>query len=566
MAGGQIQWGMSFKIDKTGLNDLKTELLSIQKLTTADYSKGKHSQVSQLAQELKKLDINKIAADLSRAGTSGQSAFRNLVTQTLTTNLQLKETHKLLDSIATSMKNTIQWGVTSSVFNTMTSSIERAWNFSKSLDTSLNSIRIVTGKSADEMERFAIQANKASQNLGRSTKDYTDASLIYYQQGLGDAEVAARTETTLKAANVTGQTGAEVSEQLTAVWNGYKVAAEETELYIDKLAAVAANSASDLEELSTGISKVASAAKTAGVDIDELTAQVATIVSVTREAPETIGSSLKTIYARLGDLKVDGVDEFGVSLGKVSQQLEDVGVKVLDESGDMRDMGDIITDLAAKWDTWTAGQKQAVAVAAAGKMQYTRLMTLMENWDMYRENLETSQNSMGTLQEQQDIYMESTQAHLQQLSTAWERVWNAMSDSKSTRSLIDVLTELVTGMANFTEAVGGGGNALLLFGSIGTQIFSKQIAQGIATMISNFRAAKENATQLQAELQILQQFKGININDSATRVLIDMKQQILDLGDLVSSEQHNMANSMIQGTNELQNQKEKWDANIQAVE
>lgn len=456
MAGGQIQWGMSFKIDKAGLNDLKTELLSIQKLTTADYSRGKHSQVSQLAQELKqikqsaaevqtaldksfntnlgtlnvvkfnqelkKLDINKIAADLNRAGTSGQSAFRNLVTQTLTTNLQLKETHKLLDSIATSMKNTIQWGVTSSVFNTMTSSIERAWNFSKSLDTSLNSIRIVTGKSADEMERFAIQANKASQNLGRSTKDYTDASLIYYQQGLGDAEVAARTETTLKAANVTGQTGAEVSEQLTAVWNGYKVAAEETELYIDKLAAVAANSASDLEELSTGISKVASAAKTAGVDIDELTAQVATIVSVTREAPETVGSSLKTIYARLGDLQVDGVDEFGVSLGKVSQQLEDVGVKVLDESGDMRDMGEIITDLAAKWNTWTAGQKQAVAVAVAGKIQYTRLMTLMENWDMYRENLETSQNAMGTLQEQQDIYMESTQAHLQQLSTAWERV------------------------------------------------------------------------------------------------------------------------------------------------
>ena len=600
MAGGQIQWGMSFKIDKTSLNDLKTELLSIQKLTTADYGKGKHSQASQLAQELKqikqsaaevqtaldksfntnlgtlnivkfnqelkKLDINRIATDFNRAGASGQSAFRNLVTQTLTTNLQLKETHKLLDSIATSMGNTIKWGVTSSIFNTMTSSVEKAWSFSKSLDTSLNSIRIVTGKSADEMERFAKQANKASQNLGRSTRDYTDASLIYYQQGLGDEEVAARTETTLKAANVTGQSGAEVSEQLTAVWNGYKVQAEETEMYVDKLAAVAASTASDLEELSTGISKVASAANTAGVDIDELTAQVATIVSVTREAPETIGSALKTIYARLGDLKVDGVDEFGVSLGQVSGQLEAVGVQVLDESGNMRDMGDIITDLAAKWDTWTAGQKQAVAVAAAGKMQYTRLMTLMENWDMYREALATSQNSLGTLQEQQDIYMESTQAHLQQLSTAWERVWNAMGDSKSTNNLIDVLTGLVTGMANFTEAIGGGGDALLMFGSIGTQVFSKQIAQGIGTMINNFKAAKSNAAQLQAELEIVQQFKGININDNATKVLIDMKQQVLELGDLVSSEQHTFANSMIQSTNALQNQKQEWDNNIKAAE
>jgi hypothetical protein len=67
------------------------------------------------------------------------------------------------------------------------------------------------------MERFARTANKAAQNLGTRTRDYTDAALIYYQQGLGDAETQARTETTLKAANVTGQTGQEVSEQLTAI-------------------------------------------------------------------------------------------------------------------------------------------------------------------------------------------------------------------------------------------------------------------------------------------------------------------------------------------------------------
>lgn len=59
-----------------------------------------------------------------------------------------------------------------------------------------------------------------------------------------------------------------MSEQLTAVWNGYKVSAEEAELYVDRLAAIAANSASNLEELSTGMSKVASAAATLGVGED----------------------------------------------------------------------------------------------------------------------------------------------------------------------------------------------------------------------------------------------------------------------------------------------------------
>lgn len=46
------------------------------------------------------------------------------------------------------------------------------------------------------------------------------------KNGIMFEEVKARTDTTLKAANVTGQSGQAISEQLTAVWNGYKVTAE----------------------------------------------------------------------------------------------------------------------------------------------------------------------------------------------------------------------------------------------------------------------------------------------------------------------------------------------------
>ena len=173
-----------------------------------------------------------------------------------------------------------------------------------------------------------------------------------------------------------------------------------------------------MEELSTGMSKVASAANSAGVDIDQLNAMLATVISVTREAPETIGTSFRSIFARMGDLAVDGEDEFGVSLGKVSGTLEQMGVQILDQKGDMRDMGDIVTDLAGKWEGWTRAQRQSAAVAIAGKQQYSRLIALMDNWDQYEQALSVSEGAMGTLQEQQDIYMDRTQAHLQQLSTA----------------------------------------------------------------------------------------------------------------------------------------------------
>jgi TP901 family phage tail tape measure protein len=118
------------------------------------------------------------------------------------------------------------------------------------------------------MDAFAASANKAAAALGAQTTDYTDASLIYYQQGLSDAEVKARTDVTLKVANVTQEAADTVSSELTAVWNGYKVTADEAELYIDRLAAIATNSASSLGDLATGMSKVASAASTLGVDED----------------------------------------------------------------------------------------------------------------------------------------------------------------------------------------------------------------------------------------------------------------------------------------------------------
>lgn len=279
--------------------------------------------------------------------------------------------------MADTMAKTVKWGIASRVMNNMVGSIEKAWSYSIKLDKSLNDIRIVTNKSAEEMDRFAIKANKAAQALGASTRDYTEASLIYYQQGLSDKEAQKRAEITLKAANVTGQSAQQVSEQLTAVWNGYNVAIQESELYVDKLAAVAAATAADLEELSTGMSKVASSAATMGVDIDQLSAQMATIISVTRQAPESVGTALRTIYARMGDIKA-GLDS-ETTLGNYTSKMAQLGVNVLDANGKLRDMGEVIEEVGSRWTDLSREQQVALAQTMAGTRQYNNLLALFEN-------------------------------------------------------------------------------------------------------------------------------------------------------------------------------------------
>ena len=86
-------------------------------------------------------------------------------------------------------------------------------------------------------------------------------------------------------------------------------------------------------------------ASAVGVNGEQLASQIATIESVTREAPEQIGNGLKTLYARFSDIAAGGEDEDGFTLGKVTSQLQDIGVQIFDQMGDIRDVGDIMEDL-----------------------------------------------------------------------------------------------------------------------------------------------------------------------------------------------------------------------------
>ena len=579
--GGNIQFGINYKVDDSGLKKVQAQLSNLATMKSSDFLnlnpnlksltnaeaelkkiKDTVSQVqtaykkafdptsgvtniNKLSSELKKIGIDKIYNDFKQLGPAGVQSFSAISKQVSQMNLKFKETNNFLGKMGETFFNTVKWSIASSAVNTFTGAVQQAYGYVQHLDTSLNDIRIVTGKSADEMSKFAEKANSAAKSLGASTTEYTEASLIYYQQGLSDEEAQARAETTLRAANVTGQSAREVSEQLTAVWNGYRVTAEETEKYVDKLAAVAATTASNLEELSTGMSKVASAANNMGVDVDQLNAQLATIISVTRQAPETAGTALKTIYARLEDLKINGEDENGVKLGDVSSTLAELGINVIDAEGNLRDLGGVIEEVAEKWNTWTKAQQSAAAQAMAGKRQYNNLLALFDNWDMYTSALETSRNSIGTLQRQQDIYMESTEAHLQQLKTQWEDFYDSLFDTKDLNTLISGLTKILKLTTDILDGMGGGKGLLLgLVGLVGRiPSINNVISKEIGSIVEKSKNAAINAKKWAEYEENVK--AGIAESSTFGKERLALLEKIAQYGTLISDEEKLAAKEQI---------------------
>ena len=603
----QIRYQVGFDVQQNNLNQLKASLQDLQKLKISDIMKINETDAASATSALNKIkdeagkvedalkqafntklntvnietfnqslkqsgtSIEQVYQAFRAAGSTGEAAFRSLSSSVLSTNIQLKETHSILDKMATTLTNTIKWNAASAAVNGLTRSVEQAWGYVKSLDTSLNNIRIVTGKSSDEMAKFAVQANNAAKELGTTTTDYTNAALIYAQQGLSDKEIEERAKITSKVANVTGQSTDAVSEQLTAVWNGYKVTADEAELYVDRLAAVAATTASDLEELSTGMSKVASAAAAMGVGEDQLAAQLSTIISVTKQAPESVGTALRTVYARISDIKA-GISEDGVTLGNYSGKMADLGFNVLDATGHLRDMGEVMEEIGGKWGDLTREQQVYLAQTMAGQRQYNNLLALFDNFEQYNKALNTAQNAAGTLQKQQDIHMESTAAHLQVLKASVEDIYDSLADTDSINGLIDGLSTAATFAANLVDGLGGGEAVLKALGAIGVTVFSEQIAKGLNTTITNLQIASENAQQFDQKLEATKAWQGIPGLDEMSKKLLSNREQLLELARLMTPEQFSgmqtMLNEVIEATNQasrLGTQEEILDGMIKAV-
>lgn len=549
MAGKNVQYSLNFTANttsaKAALQDLFKSLDNVnQRNIDLSYLDADLQAGASAARLLKshleeavnvntgKLNLNDLEKSLKSSGTSladlsqkllncgdaGQKAFSSIVNAIAKTEIPIRKTNSLLNDFAITMKNTFKWQISSNIMHGLESSLSGAVSYAKNLNTALTDIRIVTGQSADDMARFAAQANKAAQELKTTTTEYARASLIYFQQGDSDEVVKQKTDITIKAANASSEsTVTEMSDYLTAVWNSYQVANDQLESTVDIMAALGARTATSMEEIASAMQKVASVGNSVGVDFDQLSSIISTVSSVTRQSAESIGTSFKTILARLGDLKLGKTDEDGVGLGTVSSQLETLGIHILDVNGEMRDMGTVIEEIGAKWQTMNRASQTALAQALAGKRQYTQLVALFDSWDMYENNMAISADAEGALQKMQDTYTEGWEAASNKVKASLEEVYNSLlvfNDSKIIAGM-NMAASAIDAVGNAIDSLGGVSGILMHIGNIALYSFKDQMGAGIDTAINKITNLRDELKDIKGPKEAISRIGALAIGDAS---------------------------------------------------
>lgn len=395
---------------------------------------------------------------------SWKSGFQNFVSgidQAISKERELAQQTMNVSSQLTNLQTSANYffGL-QNMFYLMKRGVQDTLETVKELDKAMTETAVVTDMSVGDLWKQLPDYTDLANKLGATTKGAYETMTLYYQQGLDKDQTFEIGEETMKMARIAGLDYAETTNMMTAALRGFNMELNQTSAkrVNDVYSKLAAITASDTKELGLAMERTASIAHSANMDFGTTTAFLAQMIETTREAPENLGTAMKTIIARFQELKenpmeIGEVEGEEVSYNRVDKALKSIGVQLVDSKDKFRDLDDVFLDISSKWDGLTQTQQRYIATTAAGSRQQSRFIAMMDNYKRTLELVDAAANSEGASDVQFSKTLDSMESKLNQLHNAWDNFMMGITNNEFLKWAVDMGTSFVGIVDNIINAI-----------------------------------------------------------------------------------------------------------------
>lgn len=415
-------------------------------------------------------EIQNILNGLNAAGSQGQSVFQSFGST-------------LKDAFSTfTMANLL----TDAIYK-VGDAAKEAVSTVKELDDATIALQLATGANYNTVHGMMNDYNALAKELGSLTTQVSEGADAWLRQGKSIDEVNNLVKSSMVLSKVGDMSSEDATKYLTASLNGYKLQADAAESVVDKISSVDLVSATDSAGLAEAMSRVAVTADQAGISMDRLLGYVATIGEVTQQSMSTVGTAMKSILARMNNIKagkLELVDEDGTTekLSDVETTLANVGINLRKTMTEYNSASDVLDALASKWDTLNQAQQNAIAISFGSTRMQNQFRVLMENYDRVQKYTDVAANSKGNGEQKFDLYLEGLEAKTNSLKASLE----SLSSSVISRDLYAGFLDGTKAVVDFTEKTGLLKGALAGLGTAGAVYAIQQIASMATSATKEF--------------------------------------------------------------------------------
>ena len=399
----------------------------------------------------------KLNTSLTNAGTAAKNIGTTGARNVENAGKSLKGASRNAESFNTGLGNVLvtmaKFRLVSAAINLVAGAFKSAFEEMKNVDTELVNIRKVTRFSKAEIDGLTKSAYSLATAYGRGASEVLKASTVFARAGYTD-QIEQLSELSLLLQNVGDLQADEASKFIIATDKAYKLGGSYEELMtvIDGLDNITNKNATDMQKMTEGMTVAGSVFAESGESIEMYAALLGTATANTQRSGAEVARGLRTILMNLRQIRgetEDGELIDGESIAQAATALKEyAGISTM-ENGQLRKASDVLAELAAKWDTLSETQKAAISEAVAGKRQANILMTLMGDWGSVEKMMQEYETGAGTAAQENEIYMESWAAKVQQVSSAWDELVATVSDTEAIKSSLDGVSTVLKGLSEF---------------------------------------------------------------------------------------------------------------------
>lgn len=367
------------------------------------------------------------------------------------------------------------------------------------LDSAMVDLQIASGMTKNEVRNLINEYHELGQELGATTIEVAKSADTWLRQGYSIDEANELIADSMMLSKLGQIEADEAAKALTSSMKGYGVAVEDATSIVDKFTAVDMAAATSAGDIATAMAETAVGADVAGVSMDRLVGYITQVAEVTQDAPESVGTFFRTLFARMGNIKAGRLidPETEEDLSDVEATLNGMGIQLRDSNEEFRNFAEVLDEVAGKWDTMSSVQQRAIAVSFAGTRQQEKFLVLMEGYDQAMEYAAISTDSAGTATEKYGVYLDSIEAKMNAFQSSAYNLADTVFNSDDVGNVVEAGTAIVNAITRVVDAIG----ALPAAG----------LAVGLGVFVKNFSKIRAEAQTMADSMNAL---KRLTENDS----------------------------------------------------
>lgn len=329
-------------------------------------------------------------------------------------------------------------------------------------DTAVTELKKVSKMTGDEMNEYLDRTATNARELGANISDLVSSTADWKRLGYTDKDSEELARVSALMANVGDQidNATTASSYLISAMQGFGLVADDAERLLDCMNQIANTEPVSMNDLGIIMQKSSAAMSAAGNTYQETLSLAAAVNGVLQDA-DMSGTYLKTLSMYLRASKTDAenagiaTDGMANSVSELRSELKQLaGVDIMKDDNTFKSTYQIMKELSEVWKDLSDTTQANITELISGKRGGQSTSALLNNFSVAEDAMKQALNSSGSAMRENQTYMDSLQAKLNQLDSAFQKFSTDLMKSDIPKFFVSLATVFVDGADSAVKFAG----------------------------------------------------------------------------------------------------------------